>query len=348
MLKKVAVVQWSAVDEIAPAICSSLVGLGYEPVIFHFDAAIPRDVGIVFSFAPYGRFAPICHQLQKMNARQRPFLIHWNTENPPDLRLPWLLMYPLAYLRAWIDRLQDDQHAFAQSLAHTRIMTSVNRRMHKFRYLGEYHYAYRQGVLNLLVESSVVYAHLHQQHGLPTLCVPWGSINGWYADLGLVRDIEVLWIGNRRSARRSHNIDRIRQELKQRGVRMHVVDDVENPFVFGEERLHLLNRSTITLNLLPTWYDHAFPYRFHLAAPNRSLVVSEPIPPHSPRYQAGVHFVSAAVENLTSSICTYLDDETQRRQIVDEAFRLTTQEMTFGNSIKTIMDECDRLQQSTR
>lgn len=67
---------------------------------------------------------------------------------------------------------------------------------------------------------------------------------------------------------------------------MYVVDNVENPFVFGEERLRLLNRLTITLNLLPTWYDHAFPYRFHLAAPNRSLVVSEPIPPHCPRYQA--------------------------------------------------------------
>lgn len=49
--------------------------LGYEPAIFHFDAAIPRDVGIVFSFAPYGRFAPICRQLQEIDARQRPFLI---------------------------------------------------------------------------------------------------------------------------------------------------------------------------------------------------------------------------------------------------------------------------------
>lgn len=63
--------------------------------------------------------------------------------------------------------------------------------MHKFRYLGEYHYAYRRGVLNLLVESSAVYADLHQQHGLPTLCVPWGSIDGWYADLGLTCDIDV-------------------------------------------------------------------------------------------------------------------------------------------------------------
>jgi hypothetical protein len=65
-----------------------------------------------------------------------------------------------------------------------------------------------------------------------------------------------------------------------------MADNEENPFIFGETRTAFLNRAKITLNITRTWYDDNFS-RFAYAVPNRSLVVSEPLLPHCPEYEAG-------------------------------------------------------------
>jgi spore maturation protein CgeB len=80
-----------------------------------------------------------------------------------------------------------------------------------------------------------------------------------------------------------------------------------------------------------------------MAAPNRSLIVSEPILPHCPQYEPGVHFVSASIDKLSETILYYLQHDEARERIVENAYRLTTAELTFRNSIKKIMDEVDRV-----
>jgi hypothetical protein len=164
----------------------------------------------------------------------------------------------------------------------------------------------------------------------------------WYADLGLERDIDVLWMGIRGSKRRSQLLDRVRYELKMHGVEMYVADNEENPFIFGDERTEYLNRAKITLNITRTWYDDNFS-RFSLAAPNRSLVVSEKMLPHCPSYQLGVHYVEAKPDDLAQSILFYLQNPTERERIVEAAYHLTTEELTFNNSIKCIMDAVDQI-----
>jgi hypothetical protein len=111
---------------------------------------------------------------------------------------------------------------------------------------------------------------------------------------------------------------------------------VENPFIHNEERTRLLNRSKIVLNLTRTWYDDNFS-RFAMAAPNRSLIVSEPLLPHCPQYQAGIHYVSAPIDRLTDTIVHYLEHEDERQIIVEDAYQLVTTELAFGNSVARMM-----------
>ena len=118
-------------------------------------------------------------------------------------------------------------------------------------------------------------ARWHRACGVPALHVPWGTPQRWRAAEDLPRDIDVLWLGKPRTRRRAHALARLHRGLAQHGVRMVVADGVERPLVYGRERATLLSRAKMTLNVLPTWHDNNFVFRFHLAAPYGSLVVSD-------------------------------------------------------------------------
>jgi hypothetical protein len=128
---------------------------------------------------------------------------------------------------------------------------------------------------------------------------------------------------------------------------MHVADGKENPFIFGDKRIYYLNRSKITLNITRTWYDDNFS-RIALAAPNRSLIVSEPVLPHCPSFIAGTHYVSVPMESLAKTILYYLEQEEERLRIVENAYQLVTTKLVFRESIKSIMEAVNQVYQSIR
>jgi len=343
--RRVAVVQWTVDDEIAEAIRYELCRLGYRPTLFQPQSAIPDDHGTVFSFAPYGKFYPLIRQIEMLPADRKPLLVHWNTEGMPDLRIPWILTRSIGAGRFWLDRIKyylDDRRG---SLNRRRSPLSVlDSRMLRFRYVGDYYYAFSKGVLDVLSDSSAIYSQIRSDQGLSTLFAPWGSSPQWYADLNLERDIDVLWMGNRKGRRRRMWIDRIRDELQRHGVDMYMADDEENPFIFGEERIKFLNRAKITLNITRTWYDDNFS-RFAFAAPNRSLIASESMLPHCPAYEAGVHYVESAPEDLARTILYYLKHPDERARIVENAYQLLTSHLTFNKTIKIIMEEVENVRQ---
>jgi hypothetical protein len=246
-------------------------------------------------------------------------------------------MHAVAAFRSWLGRLEDSQRDRLGAPAPRRLLDWLSPRMLRFRYLGDYYFAYRRGWIDVFSDSSAIYAQLHNGHGLPTLFAPWGAAPEDYADLGLERDIDVLWMGLRATHRRSSRLDRIRQELARHGVNMYVADGVENPFIYGKKRMHLLNRSKITLNLTRTWYDDNFS-RFSMAAPNRSLFVSEPLLPHCPPCRPGEHYVSVPVEEMADTILFYLTHEAERRRFVEQAYQLCTNQLAFSHSIRMMMD----------
>ena len=339
--KKVALVNWYKPDEVADGIQDELIALGYQPTGFLWNETFPTDADVVFSFAPWGRFLQIPRQIETAHAKQRPILVHWNTEDPPDPRIPWSIMTKIGEFRSWVDRLNDYEKGRALL---TRFPFSyINRKMHKFRYVGDYYYAWRRRWIDSLFESSEIYAARYREHGMPAEYVPWGTSPHWYANLGIERDIDVLWFGKRRTKRRRELIDRVQGELSALGFQMCIIDPAEQPVVSGCVRNQLLNRAKITLNLLPTWYDNNFSFRFHFAAGNRSLVVSEDFLPHYTVYEADKHYVSTPAARLTETLVYYLEHANERAEIVENAYQLVTEKLTLRNSIQTIMSKVERL-----
>ena len=333
-LRRVGVVMWQPYEGMAQAICEALRQSGHEVAPFAWKQPVPAGVDAVFSHGPYGRFLSVPSQLGQLPPNKRPLLVHWNDEGMPDLRLPWPILAGLGRLRSWIGRqLQAPQPTV---LARLPGLKGMDRRMMRFSYLGDYFYAHQQGWLSLLVDQSKIYAALRSAHGLPTLAVPWGAIPAWSADLGLERDIDVLWMGARASRRRSALLDQVRGDLRRRGIEMYVADNEEHPFIFGEERTRMLNRAKVTLNLTRTWYDDNF-LRFSIVLPNRSLLISEPLLAHCADYIAGTHYVAAPAAQLGETIAHYVTHAAERQRIVDNAYRLVTETVTLKNSVARIM-----------
>ncbi len=335
--RTVAIPHRNGIDGIPEAISDELNALSYHPVHFQIGSPIPEKAGVIFSYGPYGNFLTIPRQLAKIHPERRPIFVHWNTEGIPDLRIPWRLMSLVSGWRSWLGRVHDARNGSVRTRGTEKLLSFIEPRMWRFRYLGDYYYALRQGWLDIFADTSAIYADLHRQHGLPTIVAHWGATPRWYKDLNLNRDIDVLWMGTRGTKRRSLLLDRVRDELGAYKVRIHIADGKENPFIFGDERIRYLNRSKITLNLTRTWYDDNFS-RLALAAPNRSLTISEPLLPHCPPLIAGTHYVSAPVASLARTIVYYLEHEAERLRIVEDAYRLFTTQLTFRESIKSIMD----------
>ena len=329
---QVAVLHWSTIDGIAQVIEDELHTLGHRPFPVFNNAPIPPHTEIVFTSGPYGQLYAFLSQLEGWLPRNRPVVVHWNTEGIPSPVLPWFLVRMISSGRAWLDRLRLQN----PGLARLRLLSILDKRMLRYRYVGDYAYLYKKGLLHVLADSSALYAHIRSQHGLPTVYAPWGATPRWYADLQIGRDIDVLWMGKRATRRRSDLLDLVRHGLRPHGIEIYVADNVENPFIFDQERTQFLNRAKITLNITRTWYDDNFS-RFALAAPNRSLVVSEPMLAHCPAIEAGTHYLSTPPEKLVDTILYYLQHETEWQEIVERAYQLFTQQLTFQHSVSTIM-----------
>jgi hypothetical protein len=337
MIKRVAIVEWWPGDEIANAMVVELTQLGLETVRFPFDGAIPNIVDMVLTFAPYDRLLPIASQMAQFSLQERPIFVHWQTQNLPNPSIPWMITKQIAFFRSWIDRLSDSPRSSDRFLANIPPIRWLRQRLYRFRYLGDIQYAYRRGWLDILVHSSNIYVQHDIANGIPAIYVPWGTSQNWHADLHLKRDIDVLWFGKRRIRHRSKLLDAIRRELQTYGIEMYVIDGVEKPFVYGEERTQLLNRSKIALNLQIYPYDNVYPYRFQIAAGNKCMLVCEPEWNHHPQCLPGKHFIAAEADKLVEQILYYLSHENERNQITDNAYRLVTQELTMANSLKKIL-----------
>ncbi len=208
----------------------------------------------------------------------------------------------------------------------------------RFCHLGDYCYAYRHGWADLYAFSSDIYARMYASHGLPAVHVPWGTVRNQFAGLNLNRDIDVLWMGVRRTKRRSALIEMLRAQMQDCGRRTYIADGQENPLVFGDTRTSILHRTKIVLSHQFMGYEDVLTRRFHMVAGNRCLVISELTPPHNPELIPGRHYVASPVDQLVETIVHYLEHEEERCELVENAYRLVTTKLTFHNTVRTVMD----------
>ena len=178
-----------------------------------------------------------------------------------------------------------------------------------------------RGRVDFLAERSIESYH-----------VPLGYSPGYGRDLGLRRDVDALFLGERGIPRRR----RILAGLRKAGVNLTARGDWSDPALWGESRTELLNRSKVLLHIqrLPMEFSGI---RFILGMANGALVISEPVYDACP-FVAGRHFVSASVEEMPAVIRHYLEHEDERRRIVTEAYTFVTQQLTMERSVSTLTD----------
>ena len=315
----VALIRWEGEHGIGRAIEYELTALGYSVTRFSDLGTIPSDTDIIFLYGPFGKYI---HLLERLPRSRRQKIVFWNTEGLPDINWHKPTVLALSRFRAWLGRLGDP----------------ADRGFIRFRYLGDFLHAHRHGLIDVLADISAVYAEYLTEAGIPTMHAPFGSSPTWFDDRTRERDVDVLWMGKFGSPRRERILRQLRAELRARGTDIYMVDNVEHPFVFDEDRTELLHRTKITLNILRTWYDENS-LRICMAAPNGSLVVSEPLLAHVPQYVAGEHYIAAPIPKLADTIMHYLENTAERDRIAENARQLTTTELTFANTIARIMEK---------
>jgi hypothetical protein len=216
-----------------------------------------------------------------------------------------------------------------------RVLAWLTGGLHRFRYYGDIWRYRRAGLIDVLAVWSPQVGDELTRRGFAPIVVGMGYYPDCGRDLGLMRDIDVLWLGRPGSRRRQRLVERVRRELARRGISLMVVDGVEHPYVFGEARTRLLNRTKIMLNLLrQTWDDNSM--RFFFAAANGALVVSEPTLRHSD-FTAGVHLVEAPVGRLAETVQAFLEDEPRRKAIVERARQLAVETLRMETAVRRLV-----------
>lgn len=190
----------------------------------------------------------------------------------------------------------------------------------------------RRGLPDLLVVSSRDKQEYVEEIGMRAEVVPLGWHRSFGSDLGLERDIDVLFLGGLDVPRRKRAFRRLRAS----GVDLVAQGSWKDPQYWGEGRTQLLNRAKIMLNISrqPGQFSGR---RLIFAAANGALVVSEPMYKPEP-WVAGEHYVSATLEEMPAAVAHYLEHEDERRRIAARAHELVTTELSHDRSVRRILE----------
>ena len=260
-------------------------------------------------------FPAVCRQLANTPKPERPPVILWHCEPLPPPKasgLPW----PRPYLRE-----------IARLLLRPKGATDVYSNYCRLRRLAQH------AVPDLLVASTPSRQEFLAERGIAAHWVPLGYHAPTHGrDMGLSRDIDVLFLGTLDVPRRNRQLERLRRQ----GIQVSVVGNWSDPACWGESRVRLLNRTKILLNI-SRHPGNLSDSRLILGMANKALVIAEPMYKPAP-FVPGQHYVSAGVEEMPEAIRYYLAHEDERRRIVDEGHRLVTQEVTAARSVGRILE----------
>jgi len=172
--------------------------------------------------------------------------------------------------------------------------------------------------------------------GIAATFVPMGYHPDWGRDLGLERDIEVLFIGHTERTSRPGPLRAVQKDLASRGIELRIVTDG----CFGDERTRLLNRARIVLDI------PRLPWEMPLMRPLMCMGCGALIASNwtgDPAPFATGHLVQARTEQLAEAIVHYLGSEDRRRSMAASALEFVTRELTLERSLTTILNTvCNR------
>ena len=132
--------------------------------------------------------------------------------------------------------------------------------------------------------------------------------------------------------RSSQLLAAVQKDLATAGVKVEVVGDQ----CYGQDRTGLLNRARIVLHLHNFAWDPPW-LRLLLATSCGAMMVSEPIADNS-LYQPGIHFIHAPINQLAATILHYLENESERKKIVQTAQKFVSTEVTLQASVRAMVN----------
>lgn len=294
------------------------------------------DFDIICTYGPHEHIdgftgmLEIAKSLTNCLPNRRPFFVWWLCENFLDLRIPlWLISF-LTATRWQADRLLEP--AIFSNLKIKKYL-SIG---HRARILAEARYFQAQGLLDLLLVTFHPRVEFLHRLGIQSSCLPLGYHPNYGTDLGIERDIEVLFLGRPNKKRRGQLLSKVQADLQKRDIKLTIYDGSEG-YLWGKERTHYLNRVKILLNLLQSPVD-VTGHRFLLGMANKALIISEPLLDPSP-YESNKHFISVSSDQMVDKVIYYLTHETERQQIVDTAYQFVTMTWTMANHCRQVIHQ---------
>jgi hypothetical protein len=158
----------------------------------------------------------------------------------------------------------------------------------------------------------------------------------------LERDIDVLFLGDVRIARRRRALDYLRSS----GIEVAAAGDWEDPQYWGEHRTKLLNRAKILLNVPRTSGDYSG-LRMLLGAANGAVILSEPLYRPEP-FLPGRHYVEAELEQMPPAVRQLLGDHARRTALTEAARDQATQVSTRSHSVSMLLEAIEAARTESR
>lgn len=276
----------------------------------------PTELDLIILYGPMASLGPSLLHLRRLPKRQR--VVVWYTEPLPPPSWPsWFVAYAADVRCAaefWLRQSQRSGRGL--------------RWAGRLRCVGEMRYLQRRGMLDLLAVFTSRHLRFFERWNLPVALVPMGYHPSFGRLLDATRDIDVVFLGSRRDGRRRRIIGDLEVRLARAGVTFVIKDgSPEHGYAYGEERVSLLNRAKILLNIMrQPWDDPVF--RMLLAAPNGAMMLSEPVLDAGP-FESGRHFAVAELSGLVDAVGHYLDAEGERRNLADAASAYVTRHLTM-------------------
>jgi hypothetical protein len=297
----------------ADVLTEALVALGVEADRVAEHALDPSfDTVVLRGNANW--YPELLDRLVRLDPSQRPFVVVWHSEPLP---LPMT-----ARLRRRRLTLRERAKVVLRDSRATDPFTNAQR----LRWLAG------RGLPDALGVSSVGGLEYLAEVGIRATHVPLGYHARQGTDLGLERDIDVLFLGALDVPRRA----RLLRDLRRHGVDVTAAGGWSDPRCWGEERTRLLNRAKIVLNL--SRYEGQFSGgRLLLGMANGAAVVSEPMYRPEP-FVPGRHYVSTAVDEIPAAVARLLEEAKEREALAALGHEFVTTQLTLERSVARILE----------
>jgi len=274
--------------------------------------ASPTDVVWIWGNANW--YPQAMRTLAALPSDRRPALVVWHSE-------------PLPYSKtAGLPRARLHAREIAKIVLRDARATDPYSNAWRLRRLAEH------GLPDVLVVTSEAQREFLADAGIACEVAPIGYHPAQGNDLGLERDIDVLFLGALEVPRRKRAL----RALTREGVGVQSAGDWSDPRYWGDDRVRLLNRARILLNVSrhPGQYSGE---RLVLGMANRALVVSEPIYRPEP-FVPGEHFVAVGLDEMAGVVRHYVQHEHERDYLARRGHAFVTTELKMTQSVSRILD----------